>query len=107
MRGCSNTARRRWIRRFHDTDGDGHNNWQEWRAGTIPTSAVSVQRIINAMNSASGLGVTWQSVATRSYFLERTTNLNAAPTFQSVATSIPGASGTTSYIDASATNAGP
>lgn len=90
-----------------DNDGDGHNNWQEWRADTIPTNALSVLRMMTASNTASGLDVTWQSVSTRSYFLDRATNFSDAPPFQTIATNIAGASGTKTYTDTSATNSGP
>ncbi len=92
---------------FTDNDSDSHNNWQEWRADTNPTNALSVLRMVNATNAASGLNVTWQSVSTRSYFLERATNFNDVPPFQSIATNIAGAPGTKTYTDQSATNGGP
>ncbi len=92
---------------FTDADADGANNWQEWRADTNPTNALSVLRMVSATNSASGLDVTWQSVATRNYWLERATNLGDAPPFQSIATNIAGASGTTTYTDTNATNGWP
>ncbi len=90
-----------------DPDNDGMKNWQEWRADTIPTNALSVLRMVNATNGASGLDVKWQSVSTRRYFLERATNFNDVLPFQTIATNIPGASGTKTYTDTSATNGGP
>lgn len=91
---------------FTDADGDGANNWQEWRADTIPTDALSALRMVTVANGALGLQVTWQSVSTRNYWLERATNLADSPPFQSIATSIAGASDTTTYADTSATNGG-
>ncbi|MCU0784977.1 MAG: hypothetical protein MUF81_13220 [Verrucomicrobia bacterium] len=92
---------------FTDTDGDAANNWHEWRADTIPTNALSVLRMVGATNGAVGLDVTWQSVTTRNYWLERATNLGDVPPFQSIATNMAGASGTTTYTDTSATNGRP
>jgi hypothetical protein len=92
---------------FTDTDTDGMNNWGEWRSDTIPTNASSVLRMLSATNGLTGADVTWQSVSTRSYWLERATNLGAASPFQSVATNIVGAPGIKVYTDSSATNGGP
>jgi hypothetical protein len=92
---------------FTDADGDGANNWQEWQADTNPTNSLSVLRMVGATNGAVGLDVTWQSVSSRNYWLERSTNLGDAPSFQPIATNIAGASGTTTYTDTGATNSGP
>jgi hypothetical protein len=92
---------------FTDTDGDGMNNWNEYRADTVPTNTLSVLRMVNATNSATGAMVTWQSVSTRNYWLERATNLGIAAPFQVVATNISGATGTRVFTDSSATNGGP
>jgi hypothetical protein len=56
---------------FKDPDGDGHNNWQEWRAWTDPTNSASVLRLLSPVVSTNGLLVRWQSVSGQSYFLER------------------------------------
>lgn len=90
---------------FSDVDDDGANNWHEWRADTIPTNAVSVLRLVSATNGPTGAGVDWQSVATRRYWLERSTNLNTA-SFQIIATNITGVAGIRTFTDLSATNAG-
>ena len=32
---------------FADPDGDGMNNWQEWRCQTDPTNALSALRLLS------------------------------------------------------------
>ena len=90
-----------------DPDGDQINNWQEWRADTIPTNTLSVLRMVTVTNDTPGLQVTWESVPTRTYWLDRATNLASPPSFSSVASNITGQAGTTTYADTSATNGGP
>jgi hypothetical protein len=92
---------------FLDSDGDGHNNWQEWRCWTVPTNCLSVLKMTSAIstNDSTGLVVTWQSVNTRTYYLQRNTNLAAQPAFFTIHSNIVGQTGTTSYRDTTATNA--
>jgi hypothetical protein len=92
---------------FTDADGDGANNWQEWRADTSPTNAASALLMGTTTNGVTGLVVSWASVATRSYWLERASDLAAVPVFQPIATNLPGVAGTKTYNDTSATNGGP
>jgi hypothetical protein len=92
---------------FADADADGMSNWQEWRADTIPTNALSVLRMAMVTNGTPGLRVTWQSVPTRTYWLERATNLASLPPFSGLASNIAGQLGTTTYTDTTATNSGP
>jgi hypothetical protein len=92
---------------FADVDGEGASNWHEWRADTVPTNASSALLMGSATNGVSGLVVSWASVATRSYWLERASDLGATPSFQSMATNIPGVAGTKTFNDTSATNGGP
>jgi hypothetical protein len=93
---------------FSDSDGDGLNNWQEWRCGTDPTSAQSALRLLSALPSGTNVTVTWQSVAGVTYLLERSTNLVGSPSsFTPIATAIPGQPGTTSYADTGAVGPGP
>ncbi len=92
---------------FTDGDGDHHNTWQEWRADTVPTNSLSVLRLTAVTNAPGGVDVTWQSVTTRTYFLERATNLASPSPFLTLATNIVGQSGTTTYTDISAAGPGP
>ncbi len=90
-----------------DPDGDGMNNWQEWVCGTDPTNALSALRLLSPTPAVSGVAVTWQSVNTRTYFLERSANLGAQPAFLPLATNIQGQTGTTTFTDTNAIGSGP
>jgi hypothetical protein len=60
-----------------DPDGDGVNNLQEYLADTDPNLASS-KLIITSENFASGglqAAITWQSVASRVYYLQKTLGL--------------------------------
>jgi len=89
---------------FADPDGDGMNNYREWKTGTIPTDAASVLRMSSPTNTLAGMIVTWQSVPSMTYFLQRSTNLTAQPPFSTIQSNIVGQVGATTYTDASATN---
>src|SRR5208283_3025976 len=94
---------------FVDTDGDCMNNWQEWIAGTDPTDPSSVLTMLApaSTDKPPGLVVSWQSVDTRTYYLQSSTNLWAQPAFSTIHRSLVGQAGITSYTDTTATNAGP
>ena len=91
---------------YLDSDGDGMNNWQEWIAGTIPTNANSILRLLSLSNSVAGNTVTWQSVNTRTYYVQISTNFMAQPAFTSIQSNLVGQAGFTSYTDPTATNGG-
>jgi len=88
-----------------DPDGDGMNNWQEWIAGTDPTNALSVLRMLAPTSRVPGITVQWQSANGVTYFLQRSTNLNSP--FTTLATDLFGYPGVFRYDDLSATGPGP
>jgi hypothetical protein len=92
---------------FADSDGDGMVNWQEWIAGTNPTNAASVLRMLPPANTASGARLIWTSVSDRTYFIERATNLSDAPAFSLLQSNLAGLDGFTAYTDTNALRVGP
>jgi hypothetical protein len=95
---------------FTDTDGDGMNNYKEWRCQTSPTDPTSVLRILSIVpNGTNGNIVTWQSVEGLLYYLQRSSGAgtNAQLIFTLIKTNIVGLAGTTSYTDKTATGPGP
>ncbi len=90
-----------------DSDSDHLNNWQEWRCQTDPTNSLSVLRLLEASPAGGDVNVSWQSVAGMKYFLERSTNLIASPTFLPLATNLTGQAGTTTFTDTNAPSAPP
>ena len=94
---------------YADLDGTPFNVYQDWIAGLNPTNPASVLVMFPpvATNTPSGLTVSWQSVNTRTYFLQSSTNLVMQPAFSTIQSNIAGQAGITSYTDTTATNAGP
>ncbi len=62
-----------------DPDGDGLNNLQEYLAGTDPNSAASKLAITAESFSVGGLNanITWSSVVSRAYYLQKTPDLKS------------------------------
>ena len=59
-----------------DWDNDGYTNEREWRAGTNPTNATSVLKIVTASPpSQEALAFTWVGVTDRLYRVECSTQL--------------------------------
>ncbi len=93
---------------YADYDDTGMNSYQDWIAGLNPTNAASVLAMVppTATNNSTAFTVTWQSVNTRKYYLQRSTDLTAQAAFSSIQSNIVGRTGTTSYSDVTATNGG-
>jgi hypothetical protein len=94
---------------FADSDQDGMNSWQEWIAGTVPTDAQSVLKVLSPVpqNNPPGVLVQWQSVPGKSYSLQRSIDLAAPSGFSTLQSNIIGAIVTTSYLDTNAIGSGP
>ncbi len=64
-----------WRDAWVDSDGDGMNNYAEYRAGTDPTNHLSVFEVQIARNGlpphAKPVTITWQSVSNRTYAILR------------------------------------
>src|SRR5262249_14948587 len=74
-----------------DLDGDGMNNWQEWRCSTVPTNALSVLKMLVPSALGPGIRVGWQSVTNRVYAVQRLSAIETpAPSFSVVASNITG-----------------
>jgi len=91
-----------------DADGDGMSNKQEYLAGTNPTNALDKLKI-TAYTTASGgtnASLTWNSVLTRNYRIQKTTNLVSQIWTDSGLGVIPpaGSSITRAFTDTFATN---
>ena len=83
-----------------DPDGDGMSNAQEWRCGTDPTNAASVLRLLSPIWSESGVTLTWPTVRSRTYLVQRATALGNAANFQTIATNLPASySYTNTFLD--------
>ena len=89
-----------------DADSDGMDNSQEWVAGTDPTNAVSLLRIVPLVVIPPGLLLRWNSDASRAYFIERATGLGSPTAFSQLQTNVSGQAGTTTFTDTTAPGIG-
>jgi hypothetical protein len=94
---------------YADPDGDGMNNWQEWIAGTDPTNALSVLEMLlpGLASDLSSATIGWQSVSSRTYFLQRSCSLSTPLSFTNVASGLVGQDGITSFVDTNLPGNGP
>ena len=77
-----------------------------YRIGTDSTNTSSPPWLQTPVFVPASVVVIWTSVANRSYFLERATNLATPTLFTPLATNIPGQIGTTIYADTNAVGSG-
>jgi len=91
-----------------DGDGDGMSNQQEYLAGTDPTNSLDKLKIIAYTTTSGGTNpsLTWNSVLTRNYHIQKTTNLISQIWTDSGLGVIPpvGSSITRAFTDTFATN---
>jgi len=92
---------------YANADGDGLNNYREWIAGTDPTNSLSTLLMLTPTHGVPGINVSWESVSGKTYFLERSINLAAQTPFAALRSNLVGQAGTTTFLDTTATNAGP
>lgn len=68
-----------------DADGDGADNWHEFKAGTNPNDAGSLLKLKSAKGDAPAATVQWPSVLGKQYVIERAASL-FAPVWTPVST---------------------
>jgi hypothetical protein len=85
---------------FIDSDADGHNNWQEWQAGTVPTNSQSALQIVSCTTGSNGPAVSWQSVTGRVYCIQRSTNPAPPWLFITIQSNVPATTTNTVFTDA-------
>ena len=90
---------------FADTDQDGMNNWQEWICGTDPTNSFSIFKMFAPTNTPLGLALSWQSVAGRTYDLQRSEPVTPT-SFSSIQSNVVSQGDVTGFLDSSTTNIG-
>jgi len=87
---------------YIDSDGDGLNNWQEWRCQTDPTNSQSALRLRQPARQMDNVLVTWESVVGVPYVVEYSTNLSFSPIFQALTSTIYAAANITVIADTNA-----
>ena len=88
-----------------DPDGDGMDNFAEFRAGTDPNDGLSALRFTEIRPVTNGVRLKWMSADNKSYALQRSSSL--ASGFVDVATAIQGTAPTNTYVDLISTGSGP
>jgi hypothetical protein len=84
---CENEHSFQRFRRI-DSDGDGLNNWQEWRAGTDAMNPSSFLKLQPPYFYSGIVSIAWESADGVTYFVQRSTNLGGQPAFVTVQSNI-------------------
>jgi hypothetical protein len=92
---------------YSDSDGDGMNNWNEWRCGTDPTNPLSNLRLLAVEGLSSGVRLTWSRVANRSYLVQRASGVGQPTAFTTVATNFGSQTDMASFTDTNVSGPGP
>jgi uncharacterized repeat protein (TIGR01451 family) len=85
-----------------DNDNDGHNNLQEFLAGTDPNSSNSLTRISQVLLSGNDVRLRFHGVAGKRYQLERCEEMNGPSAWKPVVIFKVGSSQIVDLIDSSA-----
>lgn len=73
---------------FADPDHDGMDNYREWLSNTDPTNPNSVFKLSVVKTNLPGTTLSWKSYTSYTYYVQRTTNILAPDTFQTIKTNI-------------------
>ncbi|HBA85138.1 MAG TPA: hypothetical protein DCZ95_13695 [Verrucomicrobia bacterium] len=93
---------------YADDDGDGLNNYAEWRSGTDPRNGASCLRLTRSSSvPGSGLVLQWASVDGKRYRVARTTNLMAGAFPVLLYTNLLGVAPLNTVTDAAVSGSGP
>jgi hypothetical protein len=84
-----------------DADFDAMSNAAEFVAGTIPTNALSLLKMLSPTNGQDGLAVRWESVAGRRYQVSHRTN-EMTGNWQDIGAPVTAIGSTTTFVDDSA-----
>jgi hypothetical protein len=92
---------------FTDPDGDGMNNFQECRAGTIPTNALSVLKLLTptSTNWTRAVTLAWPSTFGTIYSIERSGG--AGGNFTTLRSNITGVANLATFTDTNVSSGGP
>jgi PKD repeat protein len=91
-----------------DSDGDGFDNYVEWKTGTVPTDIASVLKVVaHVQPGIAGVVLTWPSTTGVNYFVQRGSDLSAPAPFVTIQDNVAGQTSTTSFTDTNAIGTGP
>ena len=88
-----------------DPDGDGMDNFAEFRAGTDPNDPLSGLRFTEIRSVTNGVRLKWMSMDNRAYALQRSASPSTG--FADIQSAIPGTAPANTYLDVLAPGTGP